>query len=408
MHTEGMIKQNSDKGFSLVELIIVVSILAIAAIPLMRSMSMASRTNAKAQSIQNATSLAESIMEEMKSTPIDTLKSTYGTDFSASGVMTIEMKGAGNKGITATQGEKFFATVVIRTDTYATPVPGGSTSKADKVKAANVLKLPLIEDIDTNTQAVLTSSREFNRFDSDALNYFNQKIDNYPTRKAEITSKTININKTSSIVAGYDAITVKASVSYEGKITGGTAFSESYVKELYTGTFTPELKEGSTTEHLPLDSNIYIFYQKGPTIPAGVTESIVVDDASTYSVVGSPTDSHRIYFVRQKPADVKGPAISIKRSGNTYLFKYTKPAGDMTTLDINDLVDGNKTFDISETNKVEFITNLGDTVSGTGHIYKQESRTRVYDITVVLTKPDDASGTKYAELNSTITVDGKS
>ena len=159
-------KQNSDKGFSLVELIIVVSILAIAAIPLMRSMAMATRVNAKAQSMQNATSLAESIMEEVKSTPIDTLKSTYGTDFSG-GVMTIT-----KSDVTATQGEKFNATITIDTNEYSgitgTPIPTSSPNyRNTNVGSANTVLLPQIEDIDTLSQAVLTSTKEFNRFDEE-------------------------------------------------------------------------------------------------------------------------------------------------------------------------------------------------------------------------------------------------
>lgn len=408
-------KLNSDKGFSIVELIIVVSILAIAAIPLMRSMSLASRTNAKAQSMQNATSLAESVMEEVKATPIDVLKTTYGTDFSG-GVMTFKMKDktTGSNELTATQGEKFIATVTIDTNKYSDD--SDLTTKKGKVIAANKMKLPLIEDIDTNTQAVLTSSGEFNRYDKDALNYFNHRIADYPTHKAEITSKTINIVKSSSISAGYDVITVKARVTYGGKIVGGASLSDLYVRDLYTGSFTPELKDGSSTEYKPLDSNIYIFYQKGASIPSSVTESIVIEDTSTYSVSGSPTDSHRIYYVRQKVADVTGPAIYIIRSGKTYLFKYTStssepsitPSPTPATEDKYNITgedgldDGNKI--VGGSGEIMLITNLSDSVSNAGHIYKQEARVRVYDITVVLTKPGDASGTKYAELNSTIGV----
>ena len=122
-------------GFSLVELIIVVSILAIAAVPLMKSMGMAARTNAKAQSIQNATSLAESVMEEMKSTPIEDLKTRYAGKYSmdpSGDVMTITMSDE-----TATQGEKFDVTVTIDKGIYAS---GDESTKAETVLAANKKK----------------------------------------------------------------------------------------------------------------------------------------------------------------------------------------------------------------------------------------------------------------------------
>ena len=200
-------KLNNDKGFSLVEFIIVVSILAIAAVPLMKSMGLVAKTNAKAQSIQNATSLGESIMEEMKSTPIDTLRADTDwtfTDNTSNYVLT-------RSGVTATQGEKFDVKVTIDKASYSgntTPV----ANKADNVKSANTLLLPRIEEIDTLSQAVLSSEKELNKYDTEAKNYFNQKRAKYPTETATITSKTIDIVKKD--VAYPTGVTVKATVTY--------------------------------------------------------------------------------------------------------------------------------------------------------------------------------------------------
>ena len=66
-----------NRGFSIVELVVCIAILAIASIPLYKSMTLAVKTDAKAQSMQNATSLAESVMEEIKMTSIDDLKLRY-------------------------------------------------------------------------------------------------------------------------------------------------------------------------------------------------------------------------------------------------------------------------------------------------------------------------------------------
>ena len=64
----------NNKGFSLVELIICVAILAVATVPLYQSMTLSARTNAKAQSKQNATSLAESVMEEIKASSMQKVR----------------------------------------------------------------------------------------------------------------------------------------------------------------------------------------------------------------------------------------------------------------------------------------------------------------------------------------------
>lgn len=157
-------KPNTDRGFSLVELIVVVSILAIAAVPLMKSLNMASKTNAKAQSIQNATSLGEKIMEEMKSTSIADLKKKYGP---APGTNQLTENSNGYvinlPGINATQGEKFDVKVTIDRSNYSGDTVfdknDSSTARKANVKSANSVKLPSIASIDTMSQAVLTRKR---------------------------------------------------------------------------------------------------------------------------------------------------------------------------------------------------------------------------------------------------------
>ncbi len=364
-------KTNKDAGFSLVELIIVVSILAIAAIPLMRSMALASRTNAKAQSIQNATSLAESVMEEIKATPVDTLKSVYGDDFNASGIYEIKMDGGDGKGINATQGEKFIATVTIDRAKYSDD--SDLTTESGKVKGANKLKLPAIEEIDTLSQAVL-SAKELNKYDKDALSYFNEKIADWEhSPDATIASKTIDIIKDSTGMGTDNGVNVKASVTYIDNA------GNKYVRDLYSGTFIAGKNEDNSNK--TLDSNIYIFYKQGD-----LAETINIKDSSTPVIeVGKPTDSHKVYFVRQDSSS--GPvAINFSGTAGTGSFSYSN---------ISDLVDGDKKY-----GNVELITNLGTSLVAKGHIYKEESRTKLYYVTVVLTKPGDP--TVYATLSSTV------
>ncbi|MBR1910552.1 MAG: type II secretion system protein [Lachnospiraceae bacterium] len=365
-------------GFSLVELIIVVSILAIAAVPLMKSMGMAARTNAKAQSIQNATSLAESVMEEMKSTPIEDLKTRYAGKYSmdpSGDVMTITMSDE-----TATQGEKFDVTVTIDKGIYAS---GDESTKAETVLAANKKKLPSIEEIDTNSQAVLSSYKELNKYDKAAESFFNEKKADYDpadiSTYAAITSKTVDIVKETAL-GSHHGVKVTATVTYEDNVT---PTPNKYVRELYTGTFLAVQKDGST-EYNDFDSNIYIFYTQG-ILP----ETINISDNSSVPIPPGTedTDSHRVYFIRQISGS---PAIpdEITFSG--------VGIGSFKASDIDDLEDG-----CTKYGKIEFITNFGDNIDADGHIYKEEARNRVYDITVVLTKDGDT--TEYAKLNSTVT-----
>ena len=397
-------KQKHNSGFSLVELIVVISILAIAAIPLMKSMSMASRTNATAQSIQNATSLAERVMEEVKSSDIEALVAANG-GFSG-GVCTYVLP---TPSPTPVAGENYIVTVTIDKNAYATEVPPGSTSKSDRVKAANVLKLPKIEEIDTLSQAVLSSAKEFNRYDDAAQSYFNEKKADYdptvPSTAATISSKTIDIVKNDALGA-YTGVTVNATVTYED------SSGKQFVRELYTGSFVQDPGKW-------IDSNIYIFYKKG-----SIADTINITDNSTYSNADPLNtdpykymDSHKVYFIRQDPNDIVGPTINFNGGANTFIYDNLTPTPVPTSTPTPvptypaptpieaQFVDGEARF-----GNIYFVTNLGNnptSLSSTGHVYKEKAKTRVYDVTVVLTKPAsvDPSGREYARLHSTVTAD---
>ncbi len=371
-------KKNSNSGFSLVELIVVVSILAVASIPLMKSMGLATRTNAKAQSMQNATSLGESVMEEMKSLSIDEIKAKYGP----TGMDVLVDNGSSYDidlgDMTATQGERFAVKVKIDKASYSV-TPAASPSKADKVKAANITALPKIEEIDALGQAVISSKKELNRYDTAAQNYFNEKKAGFDpavaSTKANITSKTVDIVKKNAPGA-YPGVTVTATITYEDD---ATPTKNKYVRDLYTGSFVAVNREGSTTEYKPLNSNIYIFYKAG-CIP----ETINITDTSTYRNPLDTTspDSHRVYFIRQDKTDTTGPTI--KMNGGT--FTYT----NVSSLDES----GHKDY-----SGIWFMTNLSkDDISDEGKVYSEETKIRVYDITVELSK----GGEVYSTLNSTV------
>lgn len=59
-------KKKANQGFSLVEVVIAIAILAIVALPLFSAFAQSAKTNAKARKIMNATNLAQNIVEDIK------------------------------------------------------------------------------------------------------------------------------------------------------------------------------------------------------------------------------------------------------------------------------------------------------------------------------------------------------
>lgn len=72
-------ERDENKGFSLVELLVCIAILAMISIPFLNSFLVAGRTNEKAKRIQRTTTLAQNIMETVKSQSLSELKTVIGT-----------------------------------------------------------------------------------------------------------------------------------------------------------------------------------------------------------------------------------------------------------------------------------------------------------------------------------------
>lgn len=62
-----------NKGFSLIELLVAVAILTIIAVPIMHGFVTGARTNAKARRVEQATEVAQNVMEYIKATPLEEL-----------------------------------------------------------------------------------------------------------------------------------------------------------------------------------------------------------------------------------------------------------------------------------------------------------------------------------------------
>ena len=71
-------KRKQNKGFTLVEVLIAMTILAIIVAPLLHAFVTASRTNAKAKQLMKATTLAQNVMEELKERYIKAKKRFIG------------------------------------------------------------------------------------------------------------------------------------------------------------------------------------------------------------------------------------------------------------------------------------------------------------------------------------------
>ena len=144
-------KLNKDAGFSLVELLIAVIILAIIVIPLMNLFVSSNRINIKSRKTLRATTAAQDIMEGLKAYNIEEVRAQFADPASGFYVIdsrlikggmaeepSLEVDSSGNpadglyvfsmRDVTM-QGSKFDAKIVVDGRGYMTSVPAGSAMK---------------------------------------------------------------------------------------------------------------------------------------------------------------------------------------------------------------------------------------------------------------------------------------
>ena len=426
----------NNKGFTLVELLISVTIISIASIGIIQAFTMAGITNGRAQKKQNATSLAESVMEEIKSSSIAQLKKKYNptvpnntiditTDDATFAAMTARNKASTASGLISGTGgllsyesakpnyyvlcrtgayatnnsDTYTVTATMRTKPYsetasgATPVPDASD--------ANSIKLPVIEEIDTHSKTVL-SINEINKYDVAAQEHFKMHsgfIADGEAGALDIKKKEIIINKTGDGSAGGTGITVKCQIRYTA-----TDDTTTYIKDVFNGTYVSQTEGGAAQ---PVNNGIYIFYNRF----LASNETIKVNDSST-------NDEHKVYVIFQNKVKKKstggleseGPINNLSgttitlNDGTNDVFSVTTNGDVRYRNSEGEVITGRKMQASASNGDYWLITNLPASpgVGVEGDFSEKKSKNRLFEVTVEVTKPDD--DTVYATLTSTVYV----
>ena len=391
---------NDNSGLSIVEVLVAVAILAIVFVPLLKTFTQASTINSKAQKLQNVTSLAEGVMEDVKGKSIQELHDLAVDDPKVS-FLPLDKDGTLTKGnlnnvppytvtyenVTATQGITYDAVVTISTDNYK------STDRSDARKAnklshnddigdvsdANIRELPQINKVDSNKNAVL--SWELNKYDNKAIENLaaensvsGSDIATLKDSYKDTAEKYINIE----IKEDTDTSSTKVSCEVEYK-TGKNASDKSLKYLVYTGYFVePLISE-------PAGPDIYLFYTLTEKVKDGAgyisepikKENIKIEDKTTGK-------RHNVYFIVQdginELSTINGSEVTINVSGSGYseTISYNKTS---IIPDAITLLAGASTPD-DESDDVYFFSNLKDKNGNSGELFNSKSKDRIYYVTV--------------------------
>ena len=390
---------NDNSGLSIVEVLVAVAILAIVFVPLLKTFTQASTINARAQKLQNVTSLAEGVMEDVKGKSIQELHD-LAVERADVSFLPLDKDGTLTKGnlnnvppytvtyenVTATQGITYDAVVTIATDNYK------STDRSDARKAnklshnddigdvsdANIRELPQINKVDSNKNAVL--SWELNKYDNKALE--NLAAENSVSGSDIATLKDSykdTAEKYINIEIKEDTDTSSTKVSCEVEYKTGTASGKSLKYLVYTGYFVEPLASE------PAGPDIYLFYTLSENVKDGASniadpikkENIKIEDKTTGK-------RHNVYFIMQDGVDklstTNGSEVTLDISGSGYSESIYYDKTSIFTDAITYLAGGSTTDD--ESDDVYFFSNLKDKNGNSGELFTSKSKDRIYYVTV--------------------------
>lgn len=389
---------NRNSGFSIVEVLVAVAIIAIVFTPLLKSFSTAAIVNSRAQKLQNVTSLAEGVMEDVKGKSIQELHDLAVSDASVT-FSPLDEDGGLTLGkltkippyelfyenVTATQGITYDAKVTISTsgpnneysDTtrYDERKSNGSTDAGD-ISDVNIRELPVINQVDSHSNAVI--SWEINQYDKKAME--NLAAENTKTGGDIASLKGIYSSKAEKdinikIKTDTDSGLTKIICDVEYKTGTGNTSDKTLKYLVYSGYFS----EPAADE--PGGPNIYLFYtlsENVKDVPAAESfknENITISDETS--------GRHSIYFIMQDGQNslnsTKGTKIKLDISGTNWSSGVSYNA-DPLIPDSTKYLAGESTE--SKLDDVIFCSNLLDQNSKVGELYNSSAKTRIYYVTV--------------------------
>ena len=386
---------NDNSGLSIVEVLVAVAILAIVFVPLLKTFTQASTINARAQKLQNVTSLAEGVMEDVKGKSIQELHD-LAIERADVSFLPLDADGTLTKGnlnnvppytvtyenVTATQGITYDAVVTIATENYKNKTKGADD--IGDVSDANIRELPQINKVDSNRNAVL--SWELNKYDNKALE--NLAVENFAPKNSvtdpdiaalkesykDTAEKYINIE----IKEDTDTSSTKVSCEVEYK-TGKNASDKSLKYLVYTGYFVEPLASE------PAGPDIYLFYTLSENVKDGASniadpikkENIKIEDKTTGK-------RHNVYFIMQDGVDklstTNGSEVTLDISGSGYSESIYYDKTSIFTDAITYLAGASTPDD--ESDDVYFFSNLKDKNGNSGELFNSKSKDRIYYVTV--------------------------
>lgn len=292
-------KTQKNKGFSLVEVLITIMIIAIVSIPIIRSFVVTANVNHKAKRLQNATDVAQNISEYFAARPMSELLADFGeglNGLSPDQDMYVfkNIKDGEKAYYEGADGEKFYVSVIMDSQGY------------------DAYSVPELKNLFGS--GGVTCFKEISMYDQAALNYLIGKYGYADGSEAQ----DLGLKKTTDI---YLETNIDGSYGYFVEVTytdyNGHTYETGRIKleEVHSGS------EDVATERFP---NLYIMYPPYGVYENGSYDGYVDDlvnihytqkyaDGSFVPTTDSDALNTNIYLVQQDAYYQENPANGPER-----------------------------------------------------------------------------------------------
>lgn len=334
-----------NKGFSLVEVIVAIVIVALVATPILGSFATSSRVNAKAKILQDATDVAQYAAELIKAQSVADLGGvTIDTDAVGvwSGIIGDKEDEYKNRYFEGASGERFYVTFELNSEKYSA-VSGATTN------TVNDSKIPEIANLYTGGNIV--AFEEFRKMDTQMKNR------GYTSKVTDLNITVMNMPMQAGVFS-YDIKLVMTYSKASGSETKTISLGEYVVKT--------DLNEELAGIYL-----IYPSYCRNGGATGESTDVININytQNAAYSYMGANDVDVNVFFVWQEVADEDYPGIS----------------GHYMQLNPGNINVSNPT-DPNITGEVVLHSNVPTTVSSKSLTEGEKNNISIYELTITVRK----------------------